>query len=66
MFAFLKAIVVGAIFSFVLSALIGHAGSTGGLANIHHFVIQGFSFHWSWVLFVAGSGLAFVIFLMLE
>jgi hypothetical protein len=66
MFAFLKAIVVGAIFSFVLSTLIGHAGSTGGIAYIHHYVIQGFSFHWSWVLFVVGAGLAFVIFLMLE
>jgi hypothetical protein len=66
MFAFLKAVVIGAIFSFVLSALIGYAGGTGGVANIHHFVIEGFGFRWSWVLFLVGTGLAFVIFLMLE
>jgi len=66
MFAFLKAIVVGAVFGFVLSSLIGRAGSTGGIANIHHYVIQGVGFHWSWVLFLVGAGLAFVIFLMLE
>jgi hypothetical protein len=66
MFAFLKALVVGAILSFVLSALIGYAGGTGGVANIHHFVIEGFGFRWSWVLFIAGTALAFVIFLLME
>jgi hypothetical protein len=66
MFAFLKALVVGAIFGFVLSALIGYAGGTGGIAHIQHYVIEGFGFRWSWVLFLIGTGLAFVIFLMLE
>jgi hypothetical protein len=66
MFPFLKAIILGAIFSFVLSALIGYAGGTGGVANIRHFVIEGFGFRWSWVLFLVGTGLAFVIFLMLD
>ncbi len=66
MFAFLKAVVIGAIFGFVLSTVIGHAGSTGGVANIQHYVIDGIGFRWSWVLFLIGSGLAFVIFLMLE
>jgi hypothetical protein len=66
MFAFLKALILGGVLSFVVSAAIGHAGSTGGIANIHHFVIQGFGFYWSWVLFVAATGLAFVILLMME
>jgi hypothetical protein len=66
MFAFFKAVILGAIFSFVLSALIGHAGGTGGLANIQPYVIEGVHFRWSWVLFLAGAGLAFAILLMLE
>ncbi len=66
MFAFLKAIVLGAILSAVISAVVGHAGGTGGAANVRHFVIEGYGFYWSWVLFVAGTLLAFVILLMLE
>ena len=66
MFAFLKAVFLGAILSAVISAIVGHAGGTGGAASVHHFVIQGFGFYWSWVLFVAGAALAFVILLMLE
>ena len=66
MFAFLKAIVLGAIFSFAISMVVGHAGGTGGAANVHHYAIQGFRFYWSWVLFLAGGGLAFAILLMLE
>jgi hypothetical protein len=66
MFAFLKAAVLGAILAFVVSSAIGHAGSTGGMANVHHFVIQNVGFYWSWVLFVVGTGLAFAIFLMME
>nr|WP_166176244.1 hypothetical protein [Altererythrobacter segetis] len=66
MFAFLKAIVLGAILSGVISAVVGHAGGTGGAASVHHFVIEGFGFYWSWVLFVGGTLLAFAIFMMLE
>jgi hypothetical protein len=44
MFAFLKAIVLGAILSFVVSMGIGHAGSTGGLTHVRHFNIEGFGF----------------------
>lgn len=66
MFAFLKAAVLGLIFSLVVSAVIGHAGGTGGMLNVHHFVIENVGFYWSWVLFVGGTGLAFVIFMMME
>jgi hypothetical protein len=66
MFAFLKAVVLGAILSAVISAIVGHAGGTAGAANVRHFVIEGFGFSWSWVLFVAGTLLAFCIFGMME
>jgi hypothetical protein len=66
MFEFLKALVLGAILSFVVSAAIGHAGSTGGLAHIHHYTLNGFHLYWSWVLFVAATALAFVILIMMD
>jgi hypothetical protein len=66
MFAFLKAIVLGAILSGVVSVIVGHAGGTGGAASVHHFVIEGVGFYWSWVIFVGGTLLAFAIFLMTE
>jgi hypothetical protein len=66
MFAFLKAIVLGAVLSFVVSMGIGHAGSTGGLTHVRHFNIEGFGFYWSWVIFVVGAGLSFAILLMME
>ena len=66
MFAFLTAVVLGVILSGVISLIVGHAGGTGGVANVRHFVIEGFGFYWSWVLFVGGTLLAFVIFLMME
>ena len=66
MFAFFKAVILGAIFSFVISLVVGHMDSTGGILNVHHYAIQGFKFYWSWVLFLVGGGLAFVILLMME
>jgi hypothetical protein len=66
MFAFFKAVVLGAILSAVVSAVVGHLASTGGALNVHHFVIHGFGFYWSWVVFLAGAVLAFAILLMLD
>ena len=61
MFAFLKAIVLGAIFGFVISGLIGHGGSDGGILNVRQVSLDGFRFYWSWMLFLLGTGLAFAI-----
>ena len=66
MFAFLKGIVVGAVFAFVLSLFIGSGGSTGGLLNVRHVTVADFGFYWSWALFVVGTGLAFGIFVMMD
>ena len=66
MIALLKAIVLGAILAGVVSAAVGHAGSTGGVINVRHFVIEGFGFYWSWMLFVAATVLSFAILLMLD
>ena len=66
MFVFLKALVLGLIFSLVISAVVGHAGGTGGIINVRHVEIESFRFYWSWMLFVGGTGLAFVILIMME
>ena len=66
MIAFLKAMVLGAILAAVVSAVIGHAGGTGGVINVRHFVIEGFGFYWSWMLFVAATVLSFAILLMMD
>jgi hypothetical protein len=66
MFSFLKAAILGAVLAFVVAAIIGHAGSSGGLLNVRHMTIEGFRFYWSWGLFVIGIGLAWGILLLLE
>jgi hypothetical protein len=66
MFAFLKGAVLGAILAGIISAVIGHMGSTGGVLHVRHFVIEGFGFYWSWLLFVAATFLAFAMLLMME
>ena len=66
MFAFLKAIVLGAVLAFVLSLFIGSGGSSGGLLNVRHVAIESYEFYWSWPLFVIGTGLSFGIFLLLD
>jgi hypothetical protein len=66
MIAFLKAMVLGAILAAVVSAVIGHSGGTGGVLHVRHFVIEGFGFYWSWMMFVAATVLSFAILLMLD
>ena len=66
MFAFLKAIVLGAVLAFVVSLFIGSGGSSGGLLNVREASVAGYDFYWSWALFLVGSGLSFGIFLMLD
>ena len=66
MFSFLKGLVSGSILGFVVSALMGHAGYTGGMLNVRHFEVEDYNLYWSWALFVIGSGLGWGIFTLLE
>jgi hypothetical protein len=61
MWELIKSIVLGAFHAFIVSLFIGSGGSTGGVLNVRHFVIEGVGFYWSWVLFVAGTALSFGI-----
>ena len=66
MFMFLKALVFGAILAFVVSLFIGSGGSSAGVLNVTRYTIEGVSFYWSWMLFLAGTGLSFGILLMMD
>lgn len=66
MFAFLKGVLAGTILAFIVAALMGHAGYTGGMLNVRHFHVQGHGLYWSWGLFVIASGLGWGIFALLE
>jgi len=66
MFAFLKAMVLGAFLAFIVALFIGSGGSSGGILNVRLVTIEGFHFYWSWALFLVGTGLSFGIFLLME
>jgi len=66
MFAFFKAIVLGAVLAFIVSLFIGSGGSSGGMLNVHQVAIADFQFYWSWALFLVGTGLSFGIFLLMD
>jgi hypothetical protein len=66
MFAFLKSIVLGSVLAFVVSLFIGSGGSHGGMLNVRGYTIEGVHFYWSWALFVAGAGLSFLLFMLME
>jgi len=66
MFAFLKAMVLGAFLAFIVSLFIGSGGSSGGMLNVKYVAVSTYHFYWSWPLFVIGTALSFGIFLLME
>jgi len=66
MFAFLKALVLGAALAFILSLFMGSGGTSAGLLNVHEVAVQGYHFYWSWPLFVIGTALSFGIFILMD
>lgn len=64
--SFLKALIPGALLSWLVSTFMGSQGSSGGILNIERISIQGHTFLWSWMLFLIGGALAWAIFAMME
>lgn len=54
----LKAILLGALLTWVIASFVAGGGSTGGHLNIEHFVLSGHRIQWSWPLFAASTGLS--------
>lgn len=71
-----KAILLGALLTGVVTLIVGSQGSQGGFlaifpvdvpaAKLHFEHLHNFTFYWSWPLFLAGTGLAWAILLMLD
>jgi hypothetical protein len=58
MFPFLKGAAGGAILSAAVSAVIAHTGANGSWLTVHHHLVGGHGFYWSWTLFIGGTGIA--------
>ena len=71
MIAMLKAIPFGIILTIIVALFMGSGGATGGMLNIRPVAVDAldgwlqFKFFWSWMLFLGGTGLAFVFVLMM-
>jgi hypothetical protein len=66
MWELIKSIVLGAVLAFIVSLFIGSGGSTGGILNVRHYVINDVGIYWSWMLFLIGTGLSFGIMLLMS
>ena len=56
-----KALIPGAILTWVVSAIMGAGHSTGGWLKIQHYYVLEHNLYWSWVLFAIGTGLSWMI-----
>lgn len=72
MFALLKAIPFGIFLTLIVALFMGSGGASGGILSIHPFDVQvaemglDIRLYWSWNLFLASTGLAFAILLMMD
>lgn len=72
MIAMLKAIPFGIFLTLIVALFRGSGGSSGGLLAIYPFDVQvaemglDFRLYWSWNLFLASTGMAFAILLMMD
>lgn len=64
--AFIKALVPGALLSWLVSVAISGGGSTGGILSIHKLEIMHHQMAWSWPLFLAGTFLAWALLMMMD
>ena len=71
MIAFFKSLPFGAFLTVIIALFMGSGGATGGM--LHIFPVDVFypdygidiDFYWSWMLFLAGTFLAFIFVLMM-
>lgn len=72
MIVMLKAIPFGIFLTLVVALFIGSGGSSGGMLHVFPFDVTvaeislDMRLYWSWTLFLAGTGLAFAILLMMD
>lgn len=66
MIALIKAILPGALLSWLVSTFLGSRGGSGGLLHIQHFNLNGTEIYGSWTLFIIATALGWAIFKMME
>lgn len=65
--AFFKALIPGALLTWIVATVLGSQGARGGMLAIEHIYYSGSgAFYWSWSLFIAATGLAWAIFAMMD
>ena len=64
--SFIKGLIPGTILTWLLALVMGSNQTKGGFLNIFHTYIAGYSFYWSWPLFIVATALAWAIFWMME
>lgn len=65
MVALFKALPFGILLTIIVALFIGSGGSTGGVLAVRHVEVMDIEFYWSWYLFVGGTGLTWVLLLMM-
>ena len=71
MIALLKAIPFGVFLTLIVALFMGSGGVTGGPLGIRGFDVEiaaleiAFRLYWSWILFLAGTGLTWALLLMI-
>lgn len=72
MVALFKAVPFGAFLTLIVALFMGSGGATGGLLGVFPVDVTmaeygiAFDFYWSWVLFLIGTLIAFVLIVMLD
>lgn len=64
--AFIKALIPGFLLTWIVAGILGSNGSRGGILSIQRSLIEGYTFYWSWSLFVVATGLAWALFWMMD
>ena len=57
----IKAMFPAGLLTWIVCLVIGSNGSRGGYLNIHRIVIEGYTIHWSWPLFLVGMAISWFV-----
>lgn len=61
MIALYKALVPGALFTWIVAMVLASGGTTGGALAVHMVHFHTIAFPWSWLLFLGGTALSWFI-----
>jgi hypothetical protein len=66
MIAFVKGLVPGFLLTWIVCSLVGATGSSGGMLRVFNGEVGHHTLYFSWPLFFSSTGLAWLIFTLLE